>query len=54
MREATYVTYLDFHSEVVLSWNISLNPSMKFMVDPLDKFIKNEPNPSTKIPIHSD
>ncbi|CAH0419517.1 IS3 family transposase [Periweissella ghanensis] len=55
MQERAYVTaYLDLYSGTVLSWNIGLSPSVKFVIDPLDELIKNRPSLPYRMTVHSD
>lgn len=55
IQERAYVTaYLDLYSGEVLSWNISLSPSVKFVVDPLNELINKRPNLAYRMVVHSD
>lgn len=55
MQERAYVAvYLDLYSGTVLSWNIALSPSVKFVVDPLNELIKNRPSLPYRMTVHSD
>jgi transposase InsO family protein len=54
-NERAYLTvYLDLFNNDVLTWNISLSPTVAFVVDPLKELLDNRPTLPYRMTVHSD
>lgn len=53
-ERAYFTSFIDLYSGEVLSWNIGLHPTVKFVTNPLSTLISGRPRLPYRMTIHSD